>query len=72
MIDIELHVVRIETAVLVVWEDVVILIGEVSERLRAELLPCCGQGGDRVLLVRAAELVYDDDMDLFKVLYECV
>ena len=68
VIDIELHIVWIEAAVVIGGWEVVVRIGDVSEVLLTERLP----RSDGELLLWAAELVDDDDMDLLEVLDECV
>ena len=68
MIDIELHIVGIEAAVVVGGWEMVDRVGDVGEVLGTERLP----RSDGELLLLSAELVHDDDMDLFKVLHEGV
>lgn len=50
------------------WE----MVGEVSEGLSTNRLPCSGKRGDRKLLVGTTELVDDDDMDFLEMLYQGV
>jgi hypothetical protein len=68
VVDIELHVVWIEAAVVIGGGEVVVRIGDVSEVLGTGRLA----GGDGELLLWTAKLVDDDDVDLLKVLDEGV
>lgn len=71
MINIELHIVWIE-ATLVVSGREGVGIGDKRELLGADGLTCRREGSDGELLLWTAKLVYDDDVYLFKVLYEGV
>ena len=66
MVDVELHVVGIEAAVVVGGGEEG-RIGEVGEVVELS----CGKGR-KGLLLRAAKLVDDEDVDLLKVLHEGV
>jgi hypothetical protein len=68
VIDIELHIVGIEAAVVIGGWEMVDRVGDVSQVLGAEWLP----RSDGELLLLSAELVDDDDMDLFEMLHEGV
>ena len=67
MVNIELHVIWIEAAVLVGGGEMVWLIsvyGWMGDWL--------GEGGNGEMVLRTAKLVYDDDVYILKVLYECM
>lgn len=68
VVDVELHVIWVESAVVVRRREECAWLRDIGEVRMAS----CGEGGNGELVLWAAELVQDDDVHLFKVLYECV